>query len=326
MPSGASQTPQRTHYDWLIKAVLRRFGADLAAWLLEERPVEAVSISTSLPAVSLVDADRVLSVKFRAGPSLLLHVEFQMEGDPKMPVRMAEYLVRIRRLLENPEHCGKRLASAVVYLDPRTYRSEDPGVLDVEGDLGTRLFVSYRVVKLWEKDPGPILAMESPGLCPFVPLMRGNPVELAIESKEKILRVPEEVAPFEAKRELLVVLGILASRAIKDRGFLGRLLSEVRKMGENYWIDVLLEEGMEKGLEKGREKGREEGREEGRREEALRAIRRVLTRRFGEVREDVSTRLEAIVELGDLEGLLEEAAIATSLDAFCARLPPASTR
>ena len=318
MPPGEFPKTRRTHYDWLIKAVLRRFGADLAAWLLQEQPVEAVSIGTSLPAVTLLDADRVLSVKFGAGPALLLHVEFQMEGDPRMPVRMAEYLVGIRRLLENPEHQGKRIASAAIYLDPETYRSEDPGFLDIQGDLGTRLLASYRVVKLWEMDPEPILAMESPGLCPFVPLMRGNPAELVIESKEKILRAPEEVAPFETKRELLAVLGFLANRAIKDLRFLGRLLSEVRKMGDNYWIDLLLEEGMEKGLEKGRE--------EGRREEALRAIRRVLICRFGDVREDVSTCLPAIADVEDLEGLLEEAAIAPTLDAFRARLPPASNR
>jgi predicted transposase YdaD len=316
----ASETPgkARTRYDWYIKAVLRRFGADLAAWLVGERPLSAATLGTALPAVTLVDADRILDIRFEGRPSALLHIEFQMEDDPEMPGRMAEYLIEILRLLKSFEHTGKRLASAVLYLDPREYRCEDPGFLDVEGDLGTRIFISYKVVKLWEVDPRPILAMQSPGLCPFVPLMRGNPAELVVESKDKILQTPEETAPLDSKKELLTVLGIMATRALRDRELVKKLLSEIRTMGENYFIDLLLEEGMEKGLEKGLVKGR--------REEALRILQQFLELRFGEPGRDVGPRLQAIDTIDEIESLFEEAVITRDLQTFLDRLPTPSHR
>ena len=58
---------------------------------------------------------------------------------------------------------------------------------------GTSHIATYTVVKLWEEDPGEILAMRSPGLCPFVPLMRGEPRKLFVESRKKIEGAPEAV-------------------------------------------------------------------------------------------------------------------------------------
>jgi hypothetical protein len=115
----------------------------------------------------------------------------------------------------------------------------------------------------------------------------GTPKELVVQSKDKIIRAPEELASLESKKELIAVLGLLATRVLKDPGTIKRLLTEIRQMGENYMIDLLLKEGeakgLEKGIEKGIEKGLEKGLEKGRREEALRAIRRVIVHRFGEV-------------------------------------------
>jgi len=39
----APSKTKRTHFDWLIKVLLRRHGGDLAEWLLGERPVETVT-------------------------------------------------------------------------------------------------------------------------------------------------------------------------------------------------------------------------------------------------------------------------------------------
>ena len=225
-----------------------------------------------------------------------------MEDDPDMPYRMAQDSLEILRLLKNPEHRGKRLASAVIYLDPQEYRREDPGFLEIDGMLGTKVFVSYGVVKLWEVDPRPMLAMESPGLCPFIPLMRGNPAELVVESKEKILRAPDDMASLDSKKELLAVLGIMATRVLKDRGLVKSLLSEIRTMDdENYFIDLLLQEGRLK--------------------EGLRILRRVLELRFGEAGREVGPRLQAIEDIEEIEKLHEEAVIARDLQAFLDRLP-----
>ena len=52
--------------DMTTGTVLRRFGADLAAWLVGEAPVEANTLGTALPAVTLVEADRI-AVTLREG-------------------------------------------------------------------------------------------------------------------------------------------------------------------------------------------------------------------------------------------------------------------
>jgi predicted transposase YdaD len=301
-------------YDWLIRANFGRFARDLAAWLLGEPPLETVAIESGLAVASARFADKILDVRFRGRPSVLLHVEFQVGGDPDMPERMAEYLALVLGVLKSPEHKGKRFAAAVVYLDRKTYR-EDPGSLEIEGELGLRFSIHYQVVKLWEVDPAPILAMESPGLCPFVPLMRGNPLDLLVQSKERILRTSEERAGFEAKKDLLAVLAGLATRVVADRDALARTVREIRAMGENFVFDLLFQEGKEAGLREGLEKGLEKGQVA----EARAAILRILKRRFGSVGPEAAARLEAIPRL-DLETLVEDAAVAPTLEDFLRRL------
>jgi predicted transposase YdaD len=128
------------------------------------------------------------------------------------------------------------------------------------------------------------------------------------------------MAPVDSKRELLTVLGIMATRALMDRELVKGMLSDIRTMGENYFIDLLLEEGMEKGLKKGLEKGLEKGR----REEAHRILRRFLELRFGEAGREAGPRLEAIEDIDELERLHEEAVVARDLQTFLDRLPSPS--
>lgn len=300
--------PERISYDRLIKAALQRRYPELAAWLLGERPEEVSTVDTTLATAATRFTDKLLSVKLRGKHPFLLHVEFQLEGDPEMPLRMAQYLTLLLSLLKTPEHQDKQLASTVVYLDRESYH-EDPGFLEVQGGLGLRIIVSYKVVKLWEVDPEPILAMEAPGLWPLVPLMDGNPIELVVKSTNRILGAPDDLASPEAKRELLAVLSGLASRVVRERALLNRLVTEILRMGKNYVFERFVNEGWVRGLEEGRREGTRGG------------VLRVLRRRFGQVSEPLSRRLEGIDSLDELERLVEEAAVAPSLEAFVPLLP-----
>ncbi len=88
-------------------------------------------------------------------------------------------------------------------------------------------------------------------------------------------------------------------------------------MGENVVFDLLFNEGREKGLAEGLEKGLEKGRLA----EARASILRILTRRLGDAGPDTASRLEAIGSLQTLEALVEDAAIAPTLEDFLGRLP-----
>ncbi len=91
-------------------------------------------------------------------------------------------------------------------------------------------------------------------------------------------------------------------------------------MGDNPFIDALVERRIQRRAEEAREAGREEGTKAA----ARAALLRVLRRRFGEVSEALERRIQALSNLETLERLLEEAAVAPSLDAFAGFLPPTS--
>jgi uncharacterized protein DUF4351 len=161
--------------------------------------------------------------------------------------------------------------------------------------------------------------------------MAGNPKELLVKSRQRILDAPESVLSPGTKGDLLMILSGLASRVIEDKLLLENLKAEVRKMAhnKNYIFESLfdeahvlgLEEGRQEGRQIGLQEGRQEGRQEGARAEAQKVILRVLDRRFGTVGPEVVPRLESIPELTVLEDLVAEAAVAPSIEAFLALLP-----
>jgi predicted transposase YdaD len=233
-----------------------------------------------------------------------------------MPTRMAQYLTLILDSLRAERDRPADPACVVIYLDKETYR-EDPGVLELEGLLGLQILVRYKVIRLWEQDPSGVLALEGLGLLPFLPLLRGNPEELLVKSRERILNAPEAVAPAETKRELFTILATIAARVIRDRRLVAGFLSEAESMEIEGKPNVFLEMLAERASERGFKKGREEGREEGTRQ----AIQRVLERRFGPAAAGAGQRLERLTDLAQLEKAVEEAAVCPDLATFLARLP-----
>lgn len=312
-------TEQPESYDKRLKAALKGYYGDLAAWLLGQRPESVEELETTQALAQERTSDKFLRLKFKKRPPVLLHVELQLPGDGTMPVRMTEYIAFALRTFLAAAKKGLRPASVVIYLDKGAYR-EDPGQFDLQGDLDFRLFASYKVVKLWEESPEPILAMESPGLCPFLPLMAGKPEELVVRSMEKIKSTSELIASPKAKRDLLMLLTALATRVIMDTETLKEILSDRELWENNPFFKMLRKEATEKGLEEGRTRGLEEGRAKGKkegREEGLQeSILKVLGARFGEVPEDVLERLRGTRGPERLRALVALAARCPSLASF----------
>jgi hypothetical protein len=247
-PTPGESAPKREAftYDRLIKTCLARFYPELAAWLVGERPLEVRELDPKVTALQDRTSDKLLWLKFKDQSDLALHVEFQVEGRVNVPARVARYLVLVATSRDFKQS-GARLGSYVVYLDRRTYRA-DPGRFELPGGPGTTLLATYNVVKLWELDPRPLLELESPGLCPFVPLHHGDPVELLIESKKRIVEAPESMVSGSVKQDLLMILGGLAGRVIGDRNLIARLFEEVRALGDNLFFDLIREEGLHEGI------------------------------------------------------------------------------
>jgi len=155
-----------------------------------------------------------------------------------MPFRVAEYSAFLLRTI-----CTHQLpfTCMVIYLDPKVYR-HDPGRIDLSGPFGWSHRTEYQVLKLWEMDPAPILAMASPGLLRFVPLMRGQPEALVVESARRLILTPASTAGIEDKRELLKILSSLATRVVQDPSRLQQLLKEAGVMENNDVYEALSRE------------------------------------------------------------------------------------
>jgi predicted transposase YdaD len=160
-------------------------------------------------------------------------------------------------------------------------------------------------VKLWELPPEPILAMESPGLCPFLPLMAGKPEELVIRSLAKIRAAPEQLASAEDKRELLQALASLAGRVVTNMDQLTEMILSDQELLESHPL-----------YKKGQKTGKAEGTKE-RQEKALReAILDVLAVRLGEVPEEIRRGMAKTENLAELKRLVASAARAPDVDSF----------
>ena len=319
MGSDASDSPngpeKPVSYDKLIKAFIRRYPAAIGEWLFGERPVRAGQMETTHALAASRTCDKFLRFEFKSRPGVFLHFEVQLRGDGTMPARMTEIFgFSLAAILEAVNE-GLQPASVVLYLDRRHY-IEDPGHFDLIGDLSFRTFASYKVLKLWEISPEPILRMESPGLCPFVPLMRGKTEDLVLRSVDKIRKAPEGEATMADKRLLISVLRAFARRVMQNNEILEAILSEP----EFYESDPLYKRGKREGKEEGKGEGRSEGRSEGLHEGEERAMREdiidVLAARFGEVPEDVRARLAETHARDELKRLVSAAARAADLDAF----------
>lgn len=304
----------RVHYDQALKYWAAAFPADLAEFLLGEHPL-GVRQEDSVLAYLLETAprgqvfrqrltDKILDVAFASRRAVLLHVEFVVSGSAHMPERTLGYLLSLSRLLERSEHAGKSFGSVAIHLEARRFRG-DPGRFSLAGELGTRLECSYGVRRLWEEDPAPYLEGDRLELFPLVPLMRGDALELLVQSKRRLDRASKGRLSRERRADLLAVMVVLAALRIESdegRRALEALWKDVRTMEESEFLNQVLEDGLERGLERGRL------------EEARTILENLLARRFGPLEREDLERVRALERVEDLEALIERAALAGSLD------------
>ncbi len=302
-------------YDKLIKAFLKPHYVDFCELLLGRRPDSVEEIETTHALARSRSTDKFLRVRFGGEPGLLLHFEVQLQGRANVPFRVGEYMGYQLWHFDLAAKEGLLPACVVVYLDKKVYR-EDPGFYELKGASRFRFLAQYDVVKLWELSPERVLSMKSPGLCPFLPLLRGKPEDLVVRSVQKIRNAPEEDASMVDKGLLLVALEALARRVMGNNKLLEEILSEP----EFYKASSFYKRGHKEGEEQGEQRGELKGEQRGE-EKALReSILDILEERFGEVPEDLRARVNVLHDLRALKSLVRSAASALDLQAFRAAL------
>ncbi|MGQ9865390.1 MAG: Rpn family recombination-promoting nuclease/putative transposase, partial [Pseudanabaenaceae cyanobacterium] len=245
-------------FDNTCKYLAATYPADLAAWLVGE-PLPLVEVQPQELALEPIRADSLILLQ---SENLLLHVEFQTQPDPDMPLRMLDYWLRSRRKFPRVT-----IRQVVLYLRPAT----SVKVFENRFTSATTEH-RYEVIRLWEREPAELWGRR--GTLPLA-ILAGQ------EDKENLLReIAQRLAGLPDRGEVAMATYILAGLVMEDNAVERILRREV--MRESVTYQKILAEGIEQGIYTGWQQGKQEGLQLGRQSEA-RLLLRQLTRRVGEL-------------------------------------------
>jgi predicted transposase YdaD len=190
-------------YDNMLKYLTEHHGAALASWLLG-RPVGArIRLLKNELSLQPIRADWLALYDLEEE---ILHVEFETDpakSEVPLPLRMLDYFVRLYRLYRKP------VRQVVIVLHQTGVEIPD------EFRVG-ETYHRYRVIKIWEQDPAPLLAQE--GLLPLAVLARsGEPDKLLREVAEQI----QNVAQLDTRADLTAATFMLGGLRFAAQSFQG---------------------------------------------------------------------------------------------------------
>jgi predicted transposase/invertase (TIGR01784 family) len=259
-------------FDTTCRRLAEIFSEDFASWLLGER----ISLTELSPTELSIEPIRADSVILLQGQAVILHVEFQTDPKPDVPMRLADYRLRLHRKF--PE---KTIHQVVIYLRETGSERVYQNYFEIAG-----MYAEFNVLRIWEIPAEELMPFS--GLLPFVALSQtAEPIQTLRRAIWEILKIADESQQHEAMAAAYILAGLKFEAAI---------ISQIIRrdvMRESVTYQVILQEG------------REEGREEGRKAEAIALTTRLLTRRLQQgLSETMKSRLSAL-PLPILEDLSE---------------------
>lgn len=292
-PLGRDTEDAAVDTDNILKQLADRYPDHIAAWLLA-RPIEALGPVEVLKTELFAEPIRADFATFIRSAAGILHVEFQFAlpgaADTPLPLRMLDYYVRLYRRHRVPVEQVLVLVKATTMPTPAVFETGH-----------TRH--EYRVVRLWEEDPAPLLVDEA--LLPLAVLARTEDRRALVSTVAEQVR---RIEPMSRRRQVVAMAELLAGLEID--------WEVVKTMFED---TVLAESSVYKAiLRQGRDEGREEGLSAGRAEvleEARRLVLLALASRFGPVPAEVAAAVERC-QPEALDELVAVAATCPTVTAF----------
>jgi predicted transposase/invertase (TIGR01784 family) len=217
-------------YDNICKVLAATFPTDFATWLLG-RPVPLTKLE---PTELLSEPIRADSVIFLESSEIILHIEFQTDTDPKIPVRMINYCLRLHSKFPN-----RQIHQVVIYLK----RTTSQLAYETEFNLPNTRH-KFNVIRLWEQ-PTEIFERYL-GLLPFAPLSNtDDPEETLKQVANQIKNISDQNLQSHISASTYITSGLVLNKEIIDR----LLRSEIMKESVTY--QAILEEGEAKGKAEG---------------------------------------------------------------------------
>ncbi|MCL1474538.1 DUF4351 domain-containing protein [Argonema antarcticum] len=267
--------------DNICKYLAEQYPAQFVRWLLSKEAENIQVLKTEL-SVEPIRADSLILLQI---DDQILHLEFQTlpYSQPPLPFRMLQYWVRLQA-----QYWGQEIVQVVIFLKQITSEA-----VYTDRYQNTNTEHRYRVIRLWEQDPAPLLAV--PALLPLAALARSNSPNILLQQVATQVASIEEI---EQRRNISACVELLAGLRF-DENLISQLLRE-DLMQESVIYQKIVQQGVQQGLQQGRKEGE------------LALIMRQLIRRFGSLDPLVQERLErlSVPQLEELgEVLLDFSAV-----------------
>jgi predicted transposase/invertase (TIGR01784 family) len=280
-------------YDNTCKYLAENYPADFARWLLSSDTSDIEVLKTELN----LEPIRADSVTFLQISNQILHLEFQTspKSTPPLDFRMLDYYTRLKRqywcdieqVLIFLQATSSEIVFNTEYVDRKT-RHE------------------YRVIRLWEEDPTPLLA--NPALLPLATLARtDSPQDLL----EQVAAAVDMIEERDERQNISACVQVLAGLRF-PKNLITQLFRE-----EVMQESVIYQDILQKGLQQGEERGKKQ--------EALELILRQLIRRFGAIEPEIQQQIRtlSITQLEELAEALLDFSSPSDLVNYLANISPA---
>lgn len=251
-------------YDNTCKYLAEQYPAEFVNWLLAVQPQDIAVLKTELT----LEPIRTDAVTFLQTANQILHLEFQTLpiSNPPIPFRMLDYSVRLKRQYR----C--RVTQVAIFLQETTNE-----VAFTEEYRDDTTIHRYRVVRLWEQEPAPLLA--SPALLPLATLTQtDSPQALLLQVAEQVARISDR----EQRQTVSSCAEILAGLRF-DKDLIRQFFREDIMRGSVIYQDIL---------------------QQGRKQAVRSLVVKQLTRRLGELEPSLIARVGSL-PIGILEALGE---------------------
>jgi predicted transposase YdaD len=217
---------------------------------------------------SMMRADKVFRVRYHGKP-YILHIEFQLDADDKLPARLLVYSAALYLRHNVP------VMSMVVY--PYSVKMAVSPLVIPNSEKDIVIF-HFETLPLFETDAEPYVRQHQTCMYPLLPTMRGFHADMALKVVNELAEIYRNDEEKLAERFIWMQLFLerndtiepLEKTEISERlHMFDRIWDEsptIQKMREEYRVKGHKEghkEGLQKGLRKGRQEGLQKGRQEG---------------------------------------------------------------
>lgn len=268
------------------RAVLHLFGA---LRLDEPAEVKQLDREIGLEAVHLDHLYEVHTPDWHG----LHHLEFQTRYESDVPERIADYDQQAYLRYKLPVH------TSLILPVEKHVPARMPDSFHIKAG-GLTIDCQYRVIRMWELDPGEIFALNRPSLLAFIPLASRDPRDWNRAAKEIVDSGNRSLA------STFMTLGGMRYDRSELKGLLEKVLLE--ELLKPDWIRH--SSVVEPLIEQAGRQGREEGREEGRIEQTQRILALLIQARFPRL--PVPMAVQRLTDPNVIEDLITAISIAPS--------------